>query len=353
MEASGGGGRGGDHRSRTEALGLHNGAGAALFGHPHHHQTLADPTTDAVDRPNPNNNNTATNSSSSNPDPVSFAFAAASSPGPPSMTSPPSSAAPKSGKHQPTSSSVRYRECRRNHAASVGGSILDGCGEFMPAGEEGTIEALRCAACDCHRNFHRRETDADPSPLASAGPGAYRRGAGMSLATLQLSAPPPPPVIHHHHGHGGTTRPPPPYASLSIVPPMSVAFGGGGGTESSSEDLNLFGATTPTGHGHGHHHNLSSGGGYFGSSSSKSSKRFRTKFSQEQKERMQEFAEKIGWRIQRPCEDEVERFCAEVGVKRQVFKVWMHNNKNATKSANKQQQTPTADHEVDHDRQED
>ncbi|GAA0171839.1 hypothetical protein LIER_25781 [Lithospermum erythrorhizon] len=52
---------------------------------------------------------------------------------------------------------VRYVECQKNHAASVGGYAVDGCREFMPCGEEGTGGALACAACGCHRNFHRRE----------------------------------------------------------------------------------------------------------------------------------------------------------------------------------------------------
>ncbi|CAA6654500.1 unnamed protein product [Spirodela intermedia] len=52
---------------------------------------------------------------------------------------------------------VRYAECRKNHAASIGGHAVDGCREFMPAGEEGTAAALQCAACNCHRSFHRRE----------------------------------------------------------------------------------------------------------------------------------------------------------------------------------------------------
>ncbi|GJN16129.1 hypothetical protein PR202_gb03086 [Eleusine coracana subsp. coracana] len=51
---------------------------------------------------------------------------------------------------------VRYRECRRNHAATMGGHAVDGCREFLAAGEEGTGGALRCAACGCHRSFHRR-----------------------------------------------------------------------------------------------------------------------------------------------------------------------------------------------------
>ncbi|EPS69607.1 hypothetical protein M569_05160 [Genlisea aurea] len=57
--------------------------------------------------------------------------------------------------------SVRYGECRKNHAAGIGGYAVDGCREFMAGGDEGTVEALTCAACNCHRNFHRREVDAE------------------------------------------------------------------------------------------------------------------------------------------------------------------------------------------------
>uniref|UniRef100_M1ALR1 Auxin-responsive family protein n=1 Tax=Solanum tuberosum TaxID=4113 RepID=M1ALR1_SOLTU len=58
-----------------------------------------------------------------------------------------------------------------------------------------------------------------------------------------------------------------------------------------------------------------------------SKKRFRTKFSQVQKEKMQELADKLGWRIQREDEELVQQLCNETGITRQVFKVWMHNNK--------------------------
>ncbi|CAA2983616.1 Hypothetical predicted protein [Olea europaea subsp. europaea] len=54
---------------------------------------------------------------------------------------------------------VRYGECQKNHAANVGGYAVDGCREFMPCGEEGSSAALICAACGCHRNFHRREVE--------------------------------------------------------------------------------------------------------------------------------------------------------------------------------------------------
>ncbi|GLT43582.1 hypothetical protein SLA2020_175210 [Shorea laevis] len=52
---------------------------------------------------------------------------------------------------------VRYFECQKNHAANIGGHAVDGCREFMASGEEGTGSALMCAACGCHRNFHRKE----------------------------------------------------------------------------------------------------------------------------------------------------------------------------------------------------
>ncbi|GAV83454.1 ZF-HD_dimer domain-containing protein, partial [Cephalotus follicularis] len=58
---------------------------------------------------------------------------------------------------------VRYRECLKNHATAMGGNATDGCGEFMPSGEEGTMEALNCSACNCHTNFHRKEIEGEPS----------------------------------------------------------------------------------------------------------------------------------------------------------------------------------------------
>ncbi|CAN4082602.1 unnamed protein product [Withania somnifera] len=54
---------------------------------------------------------------------------------------------------------VRYVECQKNHAASVGGHVVDGCGEYMP--QSSTTGTLNCAACGCHRNFHRREVETD------------------------------------------------------------------------------------------------------------------------------------------------------------------------------------------------
>ncbi|XP_037492068.1 zinc-finger homeodomain protein 11-like [Jatropha curcas] len=57
-------------------------------------------------------------------------------------------------------------------------------------------------------------------------------------------------------------------------------------------------------------------------------KRFRTKFSQDQKEIMYQFAERVGWKMQKRDEELIQEFCNEVGVDKGVLKVWMHNNKN-------------------------
>ncbi|CAK9312278.1 unnamed protein product [Citrullus colocynthis] len=56
---------------------------------------------------------------------------------------------------------VRYGECQKNHAANIGGYAVDGCREFLATGEEGSNGALTCAACGCHRNFHRREVESE------------------------------------------------------------------------------------------------------------------------------------------------------------------------------------------------
>ncbi|XP_057975712.1 zinc-finger homeodomain protein 2-like [Malania oleifera] len=209
---------------------------------------------------------------------------------------------------------ARYLECLKNHAASTGGNVVDGCCEFMRSGEEGTPEAFRCAACNCHRNFHRRVVEGDAQ---------FLRGATSAMVhPLQLPSPLSAAVLLQQQKISMGSLHASPLAAA--VQPMTVAFGGSVGAESSSEDLNVGAPPPPP------------PGAVLGGSK----KRFRTKFTQEQKERMLEFAEKMGWRIQNQSEEEIQRFCAEVGVKRQVLKVWMHNNKNSVKQQQQQQQHP-------------
>ncbi|XP_028769414.1 zinc-finger homeodomain protein 2-like [Neltuma alba] len=194
---------------------------------------------------------------------------------------------------------ARYRECLKNHAVSIGGHALDGCGEFLPAGAEGTMDALKCAACNCHRNFHRKETD-----TISIGVGE------PYLLTNH-------PHLHHHQPpqfspyyraapagylHVGAQQRGP--ATLAL-PSTSGAGCGIQSTRDDQEDVS----------------NPSAGGG------EGSKKRYRTKFTQEQKDKMLALAERLGWRIQKHDESVVQQFCDETGVRRHVLKVWMHNNK--------------------------
>ncbi|KAG0502042.1 hypothetical protein HPP92_002114 [Vanilla planifolia] len=65
-----------------------------------------------------------------------------------------------------------YGECRRNHAASTGGYVVDGCMEFMAGGDDG----LKCTACGCHRSFHRKVVLYDQSPPVT--PAILRRRQG-------------------------------------------------------------------------------------------------------------------------------------------------------------------------------
>ena len=69
-------------------------------------------------------------------------------------------------------------------------------------------------------------------------------------------------------------------------------------------------------------------------------KRFRTRFTRNQKEKMLEFAERLGWKMQKKDEDLIGEFCGEIGLEKGVFRVWMHNNKNTL--AKKDLPPPTA-----------
>lgn len=178
--------------------------------------------------------------------------------------------------------SPRYKECLKNHAVGIGGHAIDGCGEFMPAGAEGTLDALKCAACNCHRNFHRKESE-----FGAAIPGhgdLYYRQAGPQFSPFFRAAPP-----SGYLHVSGQQRP------LALPSP-----GGGGGGEDHFDDVSLLGSGR---------------------------KRHRTKFTPEQKEKMFGLAEKLGWKVQKQDEEVIQSFCEETGVKRQVLKVWMHNNK--------------------------
>ncbi|KAL5993202.1 hypothetical protein ACLOJK_014125 [Asimina triloba] len=203
--------------------------------------------------------------------------------------------------HAPYKKVIKYKECLKNHAAAMGGNATDGCGEFMPSGEEGSLEALKCSACGCHRNFHRKEIEGDPScdlfHHLKVGPRKVVGQKGVLIAGSDAFG------YHQQTPAVAGFMPRPPH-------PMIMAYNLGSGLPSESDEQE--------------------GGGNDNGAHPRQpvvKKRFRTKFTPEQKEKMLSFAEKVGWKIQKQEEGVVQQFCQEIGVKRRVLKVWMHNNK--------------------------
>ncbi|KAL1327739.1 zinc-finger homeodomain protein 9 [Arachis hypogaea] len=257
----------------------------------------------------------------------------------------------------PSMAVISYKECLKNHAASIGGHALDGCGEFMPSSSTNPTDprSLKCAACGCHRNFHRRDP---PEPSSTTTPTFLN--CFYSPSTGTTTAPPPaPPQPLPHRGMSQSTSPsqssspsqsPSPMSSpsspppLSHVPPPPPPSAPGSYHSSAPHMLLALGtaySAVPSDHEHQQLHrnsfnnsnnfspvvlNANSGGS---NSNSSKNKRYRTKFSQEQKEKMYRFSEKLGWRMNNKGDDSlVQEFCNDIGVPRGVFKVWMHNNKN-------------------------
>lgn len=70
---------------------------------------------------------------------------------------------------------VIHHECGRNHAASIGGHAVDGCHAFLACNTADPAEptSLICAACGCHRNFHRPQFLYPSSPSSSSSPSSW------------------------------------------------------------------------------------------------------------------------------------------------------------------------------------
>ncbi|XP_037492279.1 zinc-finger homeodomain protein 10 [Jatropha curcas] len=166
--------------------------------------------------------------------------------------------------HPATPVVVTYKECLKNHAATLGGHALDGCGEFMPSPTATHTDptSLKCAACGCHRNFHRREPEDSPPPTNTTTTIEYQ--------PHHRHHPPPPPPQAQSYRSPNSASPPPISSAYPSAPHMLLALSGG-----VSAGLN-------------ENSNINVSGGV------SARKRFRTKFSQNQKERMYQFAERVG-----------------------------------------------------------
>ncbi|KAH6761884.1 homeobox protein 30 [Perilla frutescens var. hirtella] len=215
---------------------------------------------------------------------------------------------------------VTYKECLKNHAASLGGHAVDGCGEFMPSPASNPTDptSLKCAACGCHRNFHRREPE-EPLLLPNVAP-------ALEYRPHHRHHPPPPPAPRPNSGSPDNSPSPPPISSsyYPSAPHMLLALSHGlSGPQTDGNALIAAAASPPL-------------------LSSNSRKRFRTKFTQNQKEKMLEFAERVEWKMQKKDEDLISEFCSEIGVEKGVFKVWMHNNKSNFGKKENQSDSATA-----------
>ncbi|KAH7861029.1 hypothetical protein Vadar_020759 [Vaccinium darrowii] len=161
---------------------------------------------------------------------------------------------------------------------------FDGCGDYEPRGEPGTPEALLCGVCGCHRNFHRKEKmDLPLSHLQDARVHIFQ-----SPPTTSPQPPCPPPQSQLHGAKHANCNPQP------IESPMKPF------NDNRMKETGM-------------------------------KRKRRTNFTKDQKDRMGVFAERLGWRI-REHGNEVYEFCEDIGITRQVLKVWINNNKRLMKS---------------------
>ncbi|KAL8035562.1 hypothetical protein ABFX02_12G105100 [Erythranthe guttata] len=211
----------------------------------------------------------------------------------------------KNHHHQPPppAAAAVYKECMKNHAAGLGGHAVDGCCEYMPHTTSSATSItdptlLKCAACGCHRNFHRRQPDFSTAAAAVIAP-------PFLDFRLPAAAQPHPKRISHSTSPESPHAAPPPHHKLQLALSTAVVV-------AADEHHHHQEPVTPT------------------AENPSGRKRSRTKFSREQKEKLHSFSEKLGWKIQKSDEAAAEEFCREVGVAKSVLRVWMHNHRNVS-----------------------
>ncbi|KAG8047389.1 hypothetical protein GUJ93_ZPchr0008g13510 [Zizania palustris] len=216
-----------------------------------------------------------------------------------------------------------------------------------PAADPSDPALLMCAACGCHRNFHRRLPEKPPSPplLALPPPQPLAPVAAPQVDRVHCSRErgEEAPQVNRVHGGGRDDdddednsedsddgldyeddQPASPVLAPAALPPGYVPSAthrmlplGTGAPGSAPAVSSRSPYLTPS--------PMSAPG--VASAAAAVRKRFRTKFSPEQKQRMQALSERLGWRLQKRDEAVLEACCHEISVGKGVFKVWMHNNK--------------------------
>ncbi|XP_054785579.1 zinc-finger homeodomain protein 4-like [Prosopis cineraria] len=184
-----------------------------------------------------------------------------------------------------------------------GGHAIDGCWGVISLEEDGSLEAFKCSACNCHQKLPQKEIQCYYSNSSSSNTFCYSSDQHYLTPLLPNTPQITSPIILDH---------------LLLSPKKS---GSNLSDQSHDRDSNRD-------HGEEDHRNHYKEVGKLGDEKVTMKKRFRTKFSAEQKEKMMRFAEKVGWKIQKLEESVVQKFCEEIGIKRRVLRVWLHNNKN-------------------------
>ncbi|XP_030529127.1 zinc-finger homeodomain protein 6-like [Rhodamnia argentea] len=153
----------------------------------------------------------------------------------------------------------------------MGKYMLDGCSEYSP---KNPSTDLLCAACRCHRNFHRKVAIFDLEMTEASG--NYITG-GQNIITPEEES-----------------------LDLEVALPMLDA-----GRE--EERLNQLVAPAQP---------------------EKKQRRRKSKFTDEQVNQMRAFSEWLAWSTRdRTRAEEIKEFCAKMGISWTVFKTWLHNNK--------------------------
>uniref|UniRef100_A0A1J3H6N3 Zinc-finger homeodomain protein 14 n=2 Tax=Noccaea caerulescens TaxID=107243 RepID=A0A1J3H6N3_NOCCA len=162
-------------------------------------------------------------------------------------------------------SSCVYRECMRNHAAKLGSYAIDGCREYS----QPTTGDL-CAACGCHRSYHRRVDVESPAQITHARLPFSSLRRVKQLARLKWKA-----AEEREDNDEEDTE------------------------ETSTEEKMTV------------------------------KRRRKSKFTEEQREAMRDYAVKLGWTLKdkRAIREEIRVFCEGIGVSRYHFKTWVNNNK--------------------------
>ncbi|VVB07600.1 unnamed protein product [Arabis nemorensis] len=157
----------------------------------------------------------------------------------------------------------RYGKCRKNQAAGLGTTAYDGCGEFVSS-----ISGEDCAACGCHRNFHREEEESILERCIRSGTVDESVLEMLKISEYQFRQ-----IFCSPYGDRRRSK----------------------GEEDLVEEERV--------------------------------KRLKTKFTAEQTEKMRSYAEKLRWKVSPENRDEVDEFCVEIGVNPKNFRVWMNNHK--------------------------